>query len=269
MLTRAVSRPAGDVEDERLDAARLDAAFAVVARQVADGQVPSAVLAVADADGIIRADAWSGRDRTTIEAIYLLASITKPIVATAVMQLVERGLLVLSTPIKRYLPEFEPSSGSLDATGHEPITAQHLLTHTSGMIDIDEDLLSRERPDRARLFEIACTAPLRFASHVGLLLTGASALLVLYIVIGWLMGNAVQGWTSLMLVVVVLGAVQMFVLGMIGEYLGRLYVESKRRPLYLIADVAGPAQGHASLGYRYADSGEVSVSPQVLRPESD
>jgi len=60
----------------------------------------------------------------------------------------------------------------------------------------------------------------------------------------------VQGWTSTMLVVVLLGAVQMFVLGMIGEYLGRLYVESKRRPLYLVADVAGPVLGQATLGYR-------------------
>lgn len=112
------------------------------------------------------------------------------------------------------------------------------------------------------------TAPLRFASHVGLLLTGASALLVLYILIGWLFGAAIPGWTSLMLVVVVLGAVQMFVLGMIGEYLGRLYVESKRRPLYLVADVAGPVKGHASLGYRFEDSGEVSVSPQTVRIET-
>jgi polyisoprenyl-phosphate glycosyltransferase len=100
------------------------------------------------------------------------------------------------------------------------------------------------------------TAPLRFASHVGLVLTGLSALLVLYIVAGFLMGAAIPGWTSLMLVVVVLGAVQMFVLGMIGEYLGRLYVESKRRPLYLVADVAGPVIGHARLGYRFEDSAE-------------
>ena len=111
------------------------------------------------------------------------------------------------------------------------------------------------------------TAPLRFASHAGLALTGLSALLVLYIAFGWLTGRAIQGWTSLMLVVVVLGAVQMFVLGMIGEYLGRLYVESKRRPLYLVADVVGPVQGHASLGYRFADSPAVSVSPQVVRQE--
>ena len=94
------------------------------------------------------------------------------------------------------------------------------------------------------------TAPLRFASHVGLALTGASMLLFVYIAIGFLTGSAVQGWTSTMLVVVLLGAVQMFVLGMIGEYLGRLYVESKRRPLYLVADVAGPVLGQATLGYR-------------------
>ncbi len=113
------------------------------------------------------------------------------------------------------------------------------------------------------------TAPLRFASHVGLILTAASALLVLYIVFGWLMGSAIPGWTSLMLVVVVLGAVQMFVLGMIGEYLGRLYVESKRRPLYLIADIAGPVQRHATLGYRYADDAEEEVPLHPLQGENE
>ncbi|MCC2976117.1 glycosyltransferase family 2 protein [Sphingomonas sp. PL-96] len=107
------------------------------------------------------------------------------------------------------------------------------------------------------------TAPLRLASHMGLVLTGASVLLMAYIAIGWAMGNAVQGWTSTMLVVVFLGAVQMFVLGMIGEYLGRLYVESKRRPLYLVADVAGPVQGRASLGYRAGEPGEVTYAPRA------
>ncbi|MEA3061936.1 MAG: polyisoprenyl-phosphate glycosyltransferase, partial [Sphingomonadales bacterium] len=72
------------------------------------------------------------------------------------------------------------------------------------------------------------TAPLRFASHFGLWLVAASVLLVLYIAFGFLTGRAIQGWTSLMLVVVILGAVQMFVLGLIGEYLGRLFLEAKR-----------------------------------------
>ena len=107
------------------------------------------------------------------------------------------------------------------------------------------------------------TAPLRFASHVGLALTGASLLLFVYIAIGFLTGSAVQGWTSTMLVVVLLGAVQMFVLGMIGEYLGRLYVESKRRPLYLVADIAGPVQGRATLGYR-AEVAAPAVQPDFV-----
>ena len=93
------------------------------------------------------------------------------------------------------------------------------------------------------------TAPLRWASHLGIALTFVSLLLVLYIAVGFFTGSAVQGWTSTMLVTVVLGAAQMFVLGMIGEYLGRLYIESKKRPLYLVADVAGPVQGSAKLGY--------------------
>ncbi|WP_375420467.1 glycosyltransferase family 2 protein [uncultured Sphingomonas sp.] len=97
------------------------------------------------------------------------------------------------------------------------------------------------------------TAPLRFASHAGLALTAASLLLLLYIAIGFFTGSAVQGWTSTMLVVVLLGAVQMFVLGMIGEYLGRLYIESKRRPLYLVADIAGPVRGHSTLGFNAAE----------------
>ncbi|MDB5720208.1 MAG: glycosyltransferase, partial [Alphaproteobacteria bacterium] len=79
------------------------------------------------------------------------------------------------------------------------------------------------------------TAPLRFASHIGLWLVAASVLLLGYIAVGFLSGTAIQGWTSLMLVVVVLGAVQMFVLGMIGEYLGRLFMEAKRRPLYIVS----------------------------------
>jgi polyisoprenyl-phosphate glycosyltransferase len=94
------------------------------------------------------------------------------------------------------------------------------------------------------------TAPLRWASHIGIALFFLSFLLLGYIAFGWLTGSAVQGWTSTMLVTVFLGAVQMLVLGMIGEYLGRLYVESKRRPLYLVADVAGPVRGKATLGFR-------------------
>lgn len=97
------------------------------------------------------------------------------------------------------------------------------------------------------------TAPLRFASHASVILAGASLLLLFYIAYGFIAGNPVPGWTSTMLVVVVLSAIQMFVLGMIGEYLGRLYVESKRRPLYLVSDIAGPVRGRSRLGFNAED----------------
>ena len=107
------------------------------------------------------------------------------------------------------------------------------------------------------------SAPLRWASHASVILAGVSMLLLFYIAWGYFRGHPVAGWTSTMLVVVVLSAAQMFVLGMIGEYLGRLYIESKSRPLYLVADVAGPVQGRATLGYRAEDAGEASVTSET------
>ena len=94
------------------------------------------------------------------------------------------------------------------------------------------------------------SAPLKLASHAGLLLSAGSVLLILYIAYAWLSGQNIQGWTSLMLVVVVLGAVQMFVLALMGEYIGRLYNEAKQRPLYIVQEVAGGGdRSGAKLGY--------------------
>jgi polyisoprenyl-phosphate glycosyltransferase len=105
------------------------------------------------------------------------------------------------------------------------------------------------------------SAPLKLASHAGLLLSAGSVLLILYIGYAWLSGQNIQGWTSLMLVVVVLGAVQMFVLALMGEYIGRLYNEAKRRPLYIVQEIAGrEPRGPARLGY-LADATANSDSP--------
>jgi len=93
------------------------------------------------------------------------------------------------------------------------------------------------------------SAPLKLASQVGIGLSIGSMLLILYLVYAWLSGFSIQGWTSLMLVVVVIGAAQMFVLGLMGEYIGRLYNESKRRPLYVVQEVAGGRTGEGRLGY--------------------
>jgi glycosyltransferase involved in cell wall biosynthesis len=94
------------------------------------------------------------------------------------------------------------------------------------------------------------SAPLKLATVVGLALSIGSMILILYIAYAWLAGRSIQGWTSLMLVVVVIGAVQMFVLALMGEYIGRLYNESKGRPLYIVQDIAGRAdRPPVRLGY--------------------
>jgi predicted lipid-binding transport protein (Tim44 family) len=103
----------------------------------------------------------------------------------------------------------------------------------------------------------------------GWLLTGASLLLCSISLVGWLFGSAIQGWTSLMLVVVVLGAVQMFVLGMIGEYLGRLYVESKRRPTLSRRGYRRAGAGHSLARLSLRRFGRSERSPQTVPARSD
>ena len=92
------------------------------------------------------------------------------------------------------------------------------------------------------------SAPLKLASHAGLWLSVGSLLLIVYIAYAWATGQSIQGWTSLMLIVVVLGAVQMFVLALMGEYIGRLYNEVKGRPLYIVQEIAGREQRQGTLG---------------------
>jgi len=82
--------------------------------------------------------------------------------------------------------------------------------------------------------------PLRIASGLGALL-GVGALIVLfYAMMRWFEGRVVQGWTSLVIVDMIAASMQLFILGMIGEYLGRLYIESKRRPLFIIESIIRP-----------------------------
>ncbi len=84
------------------------------------------------------------------------------------------------------------------------------------------------------------TVPLRAATYVGfltaLLAFGYGAWTIAKTLL-W--GEAVRGYPSLMTVVLMLGGVQLIALGLIGEYLGRLYAESKQRPLYLIDRIVG------------------------------
>ena len=98
------------------------------------------------------------------------------------------------------------------------------------------------------------TVPLRVWTYVGGIVALVSVLYTITIVLQTLpFGRDVPGYASLMAVVLMLGAVQLISLGIIGEYLGRLYIESKQRPIYLVREQLGirtqaealyPAEAH-------------------------
>ena len=79
------------------------------------------------------------------------------------------------------------------------------------------------------------TVPLRLASYLGVTVALFAFFYALYLVYDKLVhGNSVAGYPSLMVAILFLGGVQLVTLGVIGEYLGRMFDESKRRPLYFI-----------------------------------
>jgi glycosyltransferase involved in cell wall biosynthesis len=80
------------------------------------------------------------------------------------------------------------------------------------------------------------TFPLRVATYLGLLVGLGSTIFLLQLLVRTLIfGNEVPGYPSLMAVVLFLGAAQLVTLGIIGEYLGRVFDEVKQRPLYLVS----------------------------------
>jgi CubicO group peptidase (beta-lactamase class C family) len=141
----------------RVTADQLEPAFAALERNVAVGG-GAVALAVGDAEGPIRKQTLSapGTRGADVDGIFFLASVSKPIFATAVMQLVEDDVLDLHAPIARHLPEF-------DTRDRATVTIWHLLTHTAGLEDIAPELIRRTRPSARRLTELSLHGPLHFA----------------------------------------------------------------------------------------------------------
>jgi len=79
--------------------------------------------------------------------------------------------------------------------------------------------------------------PLSIAVYIGLITGVFAAAMLIYALVGWLFFKTESGWPSLMAAITILGSVQLVVLGVIGQYLGRLYEQSKGRPLFIIESV--------------------------------
>jgi CubicO group peptidase (beta-lactamase class C family) len=122
--------------------------------EVKAGRVNAASILVAR-DGRVVHEGSFGHGK-----IFLVASITKPVTATAVMILVERGKVSLNDPVSYYLPEFKG-----DKRGE--IRVRDLLTHTSGLPDMvpENEALRRAHAPLSEFVKKAVVAPLLFAPH--------------------------------------------------------------------------------------------------------
>ena len=79
--------------------------------------------------------------------------------------------------------------------------------------------------------------PIRMITALGFFLFSISVLLLIYFVVIWLMGHTVAGWTTIVISVWGIGGLQLLALGVIGEYIGKTYMEVKHRPRYTIESV--------------------------------
>jgi dolichol-phosphate mannosyltransferase len=99
--------------------------------------------------------------------------------------------------------------------------------------------------------------PLRLVSWAGLAASGASLLLFAYTMVEWLRGATIVGWASLASIVLVVGGLQLLFLGVLGEYVGRIYMESKHRPLFVVREVYRAAGETETSGTGAAGAAEV------------
>jgi CubicO group peptidase (beta-lactamase class C family) len=142
----ATGLPAAKPEEVGLSAARLDRIGQTLRADVERGRLPGAVVVVARRGRVAYSEAVGFRDKAanapmTADAIFRIASMTKPMASVAAMMLSEEGRLLVSDPVGKYIPSIGAMKvGAVDAAGQittstpaRPMTVQDLLRHTSGL----------------------------------------------------------------------------------------------------------------------------------------
>jgi CubicO group peptidase (beta-lactamase class C family) len=132
-------------EDVGLSSERLKRIGALMGRYVQDGRLAGAVTLVARRGKVAHFEAHGMADpseKTPLakDALFRMASSTKPVTGVAIMMLVEEGKVRLSDPVSRFIPEFKGQEVAVEKDGKvervpavRPVTIQDLLTHTSGL----------------------------------------------------------------------------------------------------------------------------------------
>jgi glycosyltransferase involved in cell wall biosynthesis len=79
--------------------------------------------------------------------------------------------------------------------------------------------------------------PLRISFYIGLIISFISIIYSLFAIFSYFKGNNITGWTSILISILFIGGFQLISIGIVGEYLARVYTQSKNRPLYLINEI--------------------------------
>ena len=81
--------------------------------------------------------------------------------------------------------------------------------------------------------------PIRIITGIGALTVLMSLVLIIYALVSWRTGSVVPGWSSTFIISTLIGGVNLLSLGVLGEYIGKIYVETKRRPRYIVEERKG------------------------------
>jgi glycosyltransferase involved in cell wall biosynthesis len=84
--------------------------------------------------------------------------------------------------------------------------------------------------------------PLRYIFYIGFFISLFSACYIIFALFGALLGLTVPGWTSLVVSIYLIGGIQIMGIGILGEYIGRIYLETKQRPAYLVDEMVPKAK---------------------------
>ncbi len=155
-----VARP----EAVGFDSTRLEQAFALLKKWAAEDRLLGAGLCVGRRGRMVeprfagRHQVEAGSAALKSDALFLVASITKPVTVTAALMLVERGELALEDRVARYVPAFA-------ARGKGEVQVRHLMTHTSGLPDMlpDNDRLRKAHQPLSAFVKGVCGVGLSFA----------------------------------------------------------------------------------------------------------
>ena len=83
------------------------------------------------------------------------------------------------------------------------------------------------------------TVPLRIGTYLAFVCMLISIMMLAYVFYAWAVLNTVPGWASVMTVVLMLSTMQMYCIGIVGEYVGRTYIQTKKRPLFIVREIVG------------------------------